>query len=50
LLYAYDLSKAFDCINHQLLVSKLKHYGFDECSCALVSSYFRDRTQVVRVG
>ena len=50
LLSVYDISKAFDCINHKFLISKLRHYGFDRSSCAMISSYFRGRSQIVRVG
>ena len=30
-----DLSKAFDCISHDLLVAKISTYGFDKCSLKL---------------
>ena len=45
-----DLSKAFDCLPHQLLVAKLKAYGVCGKSCALIWSYLSGRNQRVRVG
>ena len=45
-----DLSKAFDCLPHNLLVLKLKHYGLDDKSVSLIDSYLSHRTQCVRVG
>ena len=38
-----DLSKAFDTLNHDLLIAKLHAYGFDKNSLSLVKSYFTDR-------
>ena len=40
-----DLSKAFDCISHQLLIAKLSTYGFDMKSIAFISAYLKNRKQ-----
>ena len=44
------LSKAFDCLPHQLLVAKLRAYGACDRSCALIWSYLSGRRQRVRIG
>ena len=45
-----DLSKAFDCLNHELLIAKLSAYGFDYMSLKLISSYLSDRLQRVKIN
>ena len=45
-----DLSKAFDCLPHQLLIAKLWAYGACDRSCALIWSYLSGRMQRVRIG
>ena len=45
-----DLSKAFDCLDHDLLIAKLNAYGFDLNSLKLIYSYLTDRFQRVRVN
>ena len=38
-----DLSKAFDTINHELLIAKLHAYSFSKESLDLISDYLSDR-------
>ena len=45
-----DLSKAFDVIQYLLVLSKLKAYGMDDKSCALLRHYLSGRAQSVKVG
>ena len=44
-----DLSKAFDTINHDLFLSKLKAYGFNESSVSIIS-YLTNRYQRTKIG
>ena len=44
-----DLSKAFDCINHELLIAKLDAYGFDTLSLSFIYSYLSDRKQRTKI-
>ena len=43
-----DLSKAFDCVQHELLLDKLLRYRFHASSVALIASYLHNRYQVVK--
>ena len=45
-----DLHKAFDCINHTLLLEKLKYYGVSGKFYKLVNSYLDGRYQNVILG
>ena len=38
-----DLSKAFECINHELLIVKLNTYGFTTATLKFIYSYPRGR-------
>ena len=45
-----DLSKAFDCLNHELLIAKLEAYGFGHKSLLYIYSYLTDRKQRTKVN
>ena len=45
-----DLSKAFDCLPHNLLLCKLRAYGLSEDSCLLIKLYLQNRIQRVKIG
>ncbi len=44
-----DLSKAFDTLDHTLLLEKLKHYGFAGVAYKLMKSYITNRKQYVEI-
>ena len=44
-----DLSKAFDTLNHNLLLAKLDAYGFDNKSLLLIKSYLENRWQRTKI-
>ena len=44
-----DLSKAFDSIDHDILLSKLKYYGFTNPAISLIKNYLTDRYQFVSI-
>ena len=45
-----DLSKAFDCLPHNLLLAKLKAYGLTDHSINLLRNYLSNRRQRVKIG
>ena len=45
-----DLSKAFDCLPHNLLLAKLQAYGVSQDAVKLIESYLSDRSQQIRMG
>ena len=45
-----DLSKAFDTVNHNILLQKLDHYGFRGITNKLLESYLSNRKQYVEIN
>ena len=44
-----DLSKAFDCLDHELLTAKLNAYGFSLPALRLINDYLSNRKQRAKI-
>ena len=45
-----DLSKAFDCIDHELLIAKLHAYGLSRNALKMIQSYLSKRLQRIKIN
>ena len=45
-----DLSKAYDCVSHDLIIVKLATYRVSEKRLKLIQNYFCKRQQDVKAG
>ena len=45
-----DLSKTFDCFDHELLIEKLNAYGFSLTALKLVHNYLSNRKQRTKIN
>ena len=45
-----DLSKAFDSLNHELLIAKVKTYGLESTSVSFMKSYLINRLQRCKIN
>ena len=45
-----DFSEAFDCLNHELLITKMSAYGFSRPALKLISTYLHKRQQRIKIN
>ena len=50
LLLLIDFSKAFDMVDHEILLNKLEHYGIRQHHLSWFRSYLTDRSQQVHIN
>jgi hypothetical protein len=44
-----DLTKPFDCVNHNILLIKLEFYSIRSCANKLIKSYLNNRYQRIQI-
>ena len=49
-VFGTDLSKGFDCLNHDFLIAKLNSYGFSLPDLRLIHDYLLNRKQRTRIS
>jgi hypothetical protein len=50
ILISLDISKAFDSVDHEILLRKLNHYGIRGASNELIRNFLHDRIQHVKIN
>ena len=45
-----DLSKAFDCLDHEFLIAKLEAYGLTLPVSKLIQNYLSNRKQITKMN
>ena len=45
-----DISKAFECLNHELLIAKLDAYNVDNSSLEVTRSYLSNRKHRTKIN
>jgi len=50
IVISLDLSKAFDMVNHDILLSKLEHYGIRNKAYDLLKDFLANRVQFVKIN
>jgi hypothetical protein len=48
--FLMDLSKAFDCLSHDIVLDKLSAYGMSTDSVSLLQSYSSNRKQQIEIN